>query len=288
MGDPIFDHLERKLTRAMGGTIADFKMIEEGDRILVAVSGGKDSYCMLHLLRELQRRAPISFELKVVNVDQGHPGYPAQTLRDWMAKEAYDFTMIEEDTYSVVTAKIPEGKTYCSLCSRLRRGILYRVADDMGCNKIALGHHRDDILQTFFLNLLFAGKLASMPPKLVSDDGNHIVIRPLAQCAEEDVAKYAEHMQFPILPCDLCGSQDNLQRKIVGKMINGWETERPGQKAVLLAALANVVPSHLLDVSLWKRLGLDAAKALAEATEGESLMPSARLVQSARASGGVI
>ncbi|MEO8874994.1 MAG: tRNA 2-thiocytidine(32) synthetase TtcA [Polyangiaceae bacterium] len=259
--------LERKLTRAMGKTIADFNMVEEGDRILVAVSGGKDSYAMLHLLRELKKRAPIEFTLKVVNVDQGHPGYPAQVLRDYMARESHDFTMIEEDTYSIVTAKIPEGKTYCSLCSRLRRGILYRVADDLQCNKIALGHHRDDILQTFFLNLLFAGKLASMPPKLVSDDGQHIVIRPLAQCAEEDVAAFSELMAFPILPCDLCGSQDNLQRKIVGRMIDGWEKERPGQKAILLAALGNVVPSHLLDRDLWKTLGLDAAKSLGDLRE---------------------
>ncbi|MGH7286185.1 MAG: tRNA 2-thiocytidine(32) synthetase TtcA, partial [Polyangiaceae bacterium] len=190
---PSLDHIERKLTRTMGATIAGFKMVEEGDRILVAVSGGKDSYSMLHLLRALQRRAPISFDLVVVNVDQGHPGYPAQTLRDWMATEAYDFRMIEEDTYSIVTSKIPEGKTYCSLCSRLRRGILYRVASELACNKIALGHHRDDILQTFFLNLMFAGKLASMPPKLVSDDGKHVVIRPLAQCAEEEIAIFAEY-----------------------------------------------------------------------------------------------
>ena len=279
--DVPFDALARKLTRIMGATISDFRMVEEGDRILVAVSGGKDSYSMLHLLREMQRRAPISFELKVVNVDQGHPGYPAQTLRDWMAKEQYDFRMIEEDTYSVVTSKIPEGKTYCSLCSRLRRGILYRTADDLGCNKIALGHHRDDILQTFLLNVLFAGKLAAMPPKLVSDDGKHIVIRPLAQCAEEEISTFAEYMQFPILPCDLCGSQDNLQRKIVGNMLNTWESERPGTKQIMLAALSNVVPSHLLDVDLWKSLGLDAAKSLDE--KERDLLPLTRLVASARA-----
>ena len=283
--DVAFDALERKLTRIMGQTVADFRMVEEGDRILVAVSGGKDSYSMLHLLREMQRRAPISFELKVVNVDQGHPGYPAQTLRDWMDKEQYDFRMIEEDTYSVVTSKIPEGKTYCSLCSRLRRGILYRTADELGCNKIALGHHRDDILQTFLLNVLFAGKLASMPPKLVSDDGKHVVIRPLAQCAEEEITTFAEYMQFPILPCDLCGSQDNLQRKIVGNMLNGWETDRPGTKQIMLAALSNVVPSHLLDVDLWKKLGLDAAKSLDG--EGKNLLPLTRLVASARAASDV-
>ena len=198
-----------------------------------------------------------------------------------MAKEQYDFRMIEEDTYSVVTSKIPEGKTYCSLCSRLRRGILYRTADDLGCNKIALGHHRDDILQTFLLNVLFAGKLAAMPPKLVSDDGKHIVIRPLAQCAEEEISTFAEYMQFPILPCDLCGSQDNLQRKIVGNMLNTWESERPGTKQIMLAALSNVVPSHLLDVDLWKSLGLDAAKSLDE--KERDLLPLTRLVASARA-----
>lgn len=253
------EHLARKLGRAVSRAIADFGMIQDGDRILVAVSGGKDSYTMLHLLRELQRKAPVHFDLKVVNVDQGHPGYPGHLLREYMAREGYDFTMIEENTYAIVTEKIPEGKTYCSLCSRLRRGILYRVAAELGCNKIALGHHRDDVLQTLMLNLLFAGKLASMPPKLVADQAECVVIRPLVYCAEEDIRAFAEAAAFPILPCDLCGSQDNLQRKQVGRMIDDLERQRPGTKAIMLAALGNVRPSHLLDRGLWSALGVHAA-----------------------------
>jgi tRNA 2-thiocytidine biosynthesis protein TtcA len=257
------DALERRLARAMSRAISDFRMIAEGDRIMVAVSGGKDSYALLHLLRELQRRAPVRFGIKVVNIDQGHPGYPADILCDYMAREGYDFTMIREDTYAIVTDKIPQGKTYCSLCSRLRRGILYRAAREFSCNKIALGHHRDDVLQTLMLNLLFAGQLASMPPKLVSE-GGQVVIRPLAYAAEEDLASFAEAKSFPIIPCDLCGSQDGLQRKIVGRMISEWERERPGTKAIMLAALQNVVPSHLLDIRLWKALGLESAEDLPE------------------------
>ena len=277
------DELERKLARALGRAVVDFAMIAEGDRVMVAVSGGKDSYTLLHFLRALQKKAPIDFELKVVNIDQGHPGYPAQRLRDYMARERYDFTMIEEDTYSIVTDKIPAGKTYCSLCSRLRRGILYRVASELGCTKIALGHHRDDVLQTLMLNLLFAGQLAAMPPKLVAQDGN-IVIRPLVYCAEEDIASFAEAVGFPILPCDLCGSQDNLQRKIVGAMLNDLEAKTPGIKTSMIAALQNVRPSHLLDRDLWQRLGLEAARDLAQSgTTGEgALVPLARLVREAR------
>jgi tRNA 2-thiocytidine biosynthesis protein TtcA len=251
--------LERRLGRAVSRAIADFDMVSDGDRILVAVSGGKDSYTMLHLLRALQRKAPVNFDLKVVNVDQGHPGYPAHVLREYMATQGYDFTMIEEDTYSIVTEKIPAGKTYCSLCSRLRRGILYRVATELGCNKLALGHHRDDVLQTLLLNLLFAGQLAAMPPKLVANEGRHVVIRPLAYCAEEDIRAFAELARFPILPCDLCGSQDNLQRKAVGRLLDDLERERPGSKASMLAALQNVRPSHLLDQRLWRALGVAAA-----------------------------
>jgi tRNA 2-thiocytidine biosynthesis protein TtcA len=251
--------LERRLGRGLSRAITDFGMIEEGDRILVAVSGGKDSYTMLHLLRALQRRAPIRFQLVAVNIDQGHPGYPGHVLREYMAREAYDFRMVEEDTYSIVKERTPEGKTFCSLCSRLRRGILYRVATEMGCRKIALGHHRDDVLQTLLLNLLFAGKLAAMPPKLVADDGEHIVIRPLAYCAEEDIRAFAAITGFPILPCDLCGSQELLQRKAVGRLLDDLERDRPGTKGIMMAALQNVVPSHLPDRGLWATLGLKAA-----------------------------
>jgi tRNA 2-thiocytidine biosynthesis protein TtcA len=254
--------LEKKLSKALARAITDFQMIEDGDRILVAVSGGKDSYTMLHLLRGLQRKAPVRFELKVINIDQGHPGYPGHLLTEYMAREGYDFSMIAEDTYSIVTEKIPASKTYCSLCSRLRRGILYRLAGELGCTKIALGHHRDDILQTLLLNLFFAGQLAAMPPKLIADEGRHVVIRPLAYCAEEDIVEFAKIQAFPILPCDLCGSQDNLQRKIVGRMIDDLEARHPGIKGVMLAALQNVRPSHLLDKELWKRLDLEAARDL--------------------------
>lgn len=252
--------LERKLSRAVGRAIGDFRMIEDGDRVMVAVSGGKDSHVLLHLLRELQRKAPVRFTLAAVNVDQKQPGYPGHLLREFMAREGHDFTMIEEDTYSIVKEKVPEGKTYCSLCSRLRRGILYRVASELGCTKIALGHHRDDVLHTFLLNLYFAGKLAAMPPKLVSDDGKHVVIRPLAYCAEEDIAAFAREKAFPILPCNLCGSQEHLQRKAVARMLADQEAARPGTKAIMLAALGNVVPSHLVDRELWSRLGLEAAR----------------------------
>jgi tRNA 2-thiocytidine biosynthesis protein TtcA len=280
--------IEKKLSRAMGRAMGDFQMLDEGDRVLVAVSGGKDSYTMLHLLRAFQKKSPVRFEMKVVNIDQGHPGYPADRLRGYMAREGYDFTMIEEDTYSIVTDKIPEGKTYCSLCSRLRRGILYRVADELQTNKIALGHHREDVLQTFFLNLYFAGKLASMPPKLLADDGRHMVIRPLVYCAEEDIAAFSEAMEFPILPCDLCGSQDNLQRKIVGQQLDDLERARPGTKQIMLAALQNVRPSHLLDHSLWdakmltgdrtpgERVPSERGKPLADALD---LVPAERLVR---------
>ena len=267
----------------MSRAVMDFQMLAEGDRVMVCVSGGKDSYTMLHMLRELQQRAPIRFELVVVNIDQGHPGYPADRLRKYMREESYDFTMIEEDTYSIVTDKIPEGKTYCSLCSRLRRGILYRVAKEMRCTKIALGHHRDDILQTLLLNLFFAGQLAAMPPKLMAQDG-HVVIRPLAYCAEEDIAAYAKEKAFPILPCDLCGSQDNLQRKIVGQMINDLEAKHPDIKAVMLAATQNVRPSHLLDKGLWQKLGLEAARE----EESSGLVGASRLVRDARAATGIV
>lgn len=266
--------VERRLNRAMSRALMDFGMLENGDRVMVCVSGGKDSYTMLHLLRDLAKRAPVAFEIVVVNVDQGHPGYPADRLRSYMRTEGYDFHMIEEDTYSIVTDKIPAGKTFCSLCSRLRRGILYRVARELRCTKIALGHHREDILQTLLLNLFFSGQLGAMPPKLVSAEG-HIVIRPLAYCAEEDIAAYARAKEFPILPCDLCGSQDNLQRKQVGALLNDLEEKHPGLKSVMLAATQNVRPSQLLDKDLWRTLGLSAAKEV----ENDGLVRLDRLVR---------
>jgi tRNA 2-thiocytidine biosynthesis protein TtcA len=263
--------LERKLGRAVGRAVTDFSMIEEGDRILVAVSGGKDSYTMLHLLRELAKRAPVRFELRAVHIDQGHPGYDGDRLRDWLERHEYPHSLIKEDTYSIVTEKIPAGKTYCSLCSRLRRGVLYRVAQELGLNKIALGHHRDDVLQTLLLNLMFAGQLAAMPPKLVPNEAPLVVVRPLVYCAEEDIRAFAEIEGFPILPCDLCGSQEHLQRKVVGRMIDEMEARRPGTKKIMLAALRNVRPSHLLDRSLWSSLGLRAA---AEPSEASSTVPT--------------
>jgi tRNA 2-thiocytidine biosynthesis protein TtcA len=271
---------EKRLARAMGRAVGDFAMLGEGDRVLVAVSGGKDSYTLLHLLRDLQKRAPVRFSLVAVNIDQGHPGYPADVLVDWMRREGYDFRLVREDTYSIVKEKIPAGKTYCSLCSRLRRGVLYRVATELGCNKIALGHHRDDILQTFWLNFQFAGMLAAMPPKLVSEAEDRApltVIRPLAYCAEEDIRELAAARAFPILPCDLCGSQDNLQRKVAGRMLDEMERARPGTKAVMLAALQNVHPSHLLDRDLWRSMGL--AVASEPSLEPGDVVPLARLAR---------
>lgn len=260
----------------MGRAIGDFDMISEGDTIMVAVSGGKDSYTLLELLRSLQRRAPVNFALKVVNIDQGHPGYPAETLRTYMRNEGYDFRMVEEDTFSIVTEKISSGKTFCSLCSRLRRGILYRVATELGCNKIALGHHRDDILQTLLLNLFFAGQLGAMPPKLAAEYG-HIVIRPLAYCDEADIERYAAFRAFPILPCNLCGSQDNLQRKIIGRMIGDLEATHPGVKASMLAAVQNVRPTQLLDRNLWASLGITLAQEAPPKADG-GLIGAARLL----------
>ena len=278
--DPTREQLERRLGRAMARAIADYTMIDPGDRILVAVSGGKDSHTLLYLLEQLQRKAPVRFELKVVNIDQGHPGYPADVLREFMARQGYDFTLIEDDTYSIVTEKIPPGKTYCSLCSRLRRGILYRIAGELGCSKIALGHHRDDLLQTLLLNLMFAGQLASMPPKLVPKPPHtgSVVIRPLAYCGEDDIRAFAELAGFPILPCDLCGSQEQLQRKRVARLVDDLERERPGTKAVMLAALQNVRPSHLLDRGLWSALNMHLPQEQDESMEDTATISERRLV----------
>jgi tRNA 2-thiocytidine biosynthesis protein TtcA len=250
--------LEKRLCRQMGQAIADYNMIEEGDRVMVCMSGGKDSYAMLDILLKMQQRAPVNFELVAVNLDQKQPGFPEHVLPQYLAKTGVAFHIENQDTYSIVKDKIPDGKTMCSLCSRLRRGILYRVADELGATKIALGHHRDDILQTFFLNMFFGGKLKSMPPKLVSDDGRHVVIRPLACVAEKDLARWAEHRQFPIIPCTLCGSQENLQRKQVAAMLHEWEKKYPGRVENMFTALQNVVPSHLADGTLHDFKGLTA------------------------------
>jgi tRNA 2-thiocytidine biosynthesis protein TtcA len=251
--------LEQRLLREVGRACKRYRLIEAGDRILVAVSGGKDSYGMLHLLRLLQRRAPVGFSLVAVNLDQGHPGYPGHLLEGWLREQGYEHRMIRRDTYSIVTEKIPAGKTYCSLCSRLRRGILYDVAQAQGCSKIALGHHRDDVIETLMLNLLYAGQIKAMPPRLRSDDGRNVVIRPLVSCAEEDLAALAAEQGFPILPCDLCGSQENLQRKRIKRMLAELSAENPNVKGNLYAALGNVRPSHLLDARLREAVGLDPA-----------------------------
>ena len=239
--------LEKRLCHQVGKAIMDFNMIEEGDRVMVCVSGGKDSYGLLDILLKLQARAPIRFELVAVNLDQKQPGFPDHILPAYLKQLGVPFHIETQDTYSIVKKVIPEGKTMCSLCSRLRRGILYRVADELKITKIALGHHRDDMLQTFFLNMFFGGKLKGMPPKLVSDNGGHIVIRPLANVAEKDLTRWAAHRQFPIIPCSLCGSQENLQRKQIGNMLRDWEKQHPGRIESMFTALQNVVPSHLMD-----------------------------------------
>src|SRR3954470_22379280 len=239
--------VERRLLRDIGRAVGDHRLIESGDRILVAMSGGKDSYAMCVLLRDLQARAPIAFDLLAVHLDQGQPGYDGAPLERWLASEGIPHKVLHEDTYSIVTDKIPEGKTYCSLCARLRRGILYRAAGELGCNKIALGHHRDDALETLLLNLFFGGKLASMPPRLTSDDGRHIVIRPLIYCAESALAELAAQRNFPILPCNLCGSQEQAQRKQMKALLASMEAKHPTLRQTMLAAMGNVNPSHLFD-----------------------------------------
>jgi tRNA 2-thiocytidine biosynthesis protein TtcA len=239
--------LQKRLRRLVGQAIGDFGLIEPGDRVMVCLSGGKDSYGLLDVLLSLKDRAPLSFEIVAVNLDQKQPGFPAHVLPDYLAGRGVPFHIAEQDTYSVVKRLIPEGRTMCSLCSRLRRGVLYRVASELGATKIALGHHRDDLLATFFLNLFFGGKLKTMPPKLVSDDGKHVVIRPLAYVRERDLVRYAEARAFPLIPCTLCGSQDNLQRKQVTAMMREWEKRFPGRLDSIFNALANVVPTHLLD-----------------------------------------
>ncbi len=248
--------LEKRLCRLTGQAIVDFNMIEEGDRVMVCVSGGKDSYSMLDILLKLQARAPVRFELIAVNLDQKQPGFPEHILPEYLKSRGVPFHIEEQDTYSIVKRVVKEGKTMCSLCSRLRRGALYKVASELGCNKIALGHHRDDILQTFLLNLFFGGRLKSMPPKLLSDEGNHIVIRPMAYVSETDLQAWSEEQAFPIIPCTLCGSQENLQRKQVGNLLRQWDQQFPGRINTMFSALTKAVPSHLLDPNLFDFKGL--------------------------------
>jgi tRNA 2-thiocytidine biosynthesis protein TtcA len=243
--------LQKRLRRNVGQAIADFNMIEDGDRIMVCLSGGKDSYTLLDILQNLQRSAPVNFELVAVNLDQKQPGFPEHILPEYLASLGIEYKIVEEDTYSIVKDKIPEGKTTCSLCSRLRRGILYRTAKELGATKIALGHHRDDMIETMFLNMFYGGKLKGMPAKLVSDDSQHMVIRPLAYCKEKDIEKYAVAREFPIIPCNLCGSQENLQRKHIKAMLNEWDKTHPGRVETIFSAMQNVVPSHLADANLF-------------------------------------
>ncbi|HZC02413.1 MAG TPA: tRNA 2-thiocytidine(32) synthetase TtcA [Gammaproteobacteria bacterium] len=248
--------LHKRLRRNVGRAIEDFNMIEEGDRVMVCLSGGKDSYSLLDILLSLRRNAPVRFELVAVNLDQKQPGFPEHVLPDYLRQLAIPFHILEQDTYSVVKRVIPEGKTLCGLCSRLRRGILYTFAKEQGMTKIALGHHREDIIETLFLNLFFGGKLKAMPPKLLSDDGSHVVIRPLAYCKEEDIAQYAAWRNFPIIPCKLCGSQDNLQRAVIKNMLKSWEREFPGRLESIFNSIRNIAPSHLADRRLFDFAGL--------------------------------
>lgn len=278
------DELER-LTRDLGRDLArcatDFSMLSANDRVMVCLSGGKDSYTMLTLLARLRERAPFPFSLIAVHLDQGHPGYDGTPLERWLVEHDFEHRIVREDTYRVVKANVPEGKTYCALCSRLRRGVLYNVAQELGCTKVALGHHRDDALETLMMNLMFTGSLRAMPPKLISDDGRNTLIRPLLYAAEKDIARYAALMQFPILPCDLCGSQEQLKRKQVKRWLAELEQLAPQARESMLAATMNVRPSQLLDKSLWQQLGLPVARDDEETTaaqaENRARKPALRL-----------
>jgi len=259
-----FLRLKKKLERSVGEAIGDYNMIGDGDTVLVCVSGGKDSYTLLSCLLALRERAPVDFRIVAMNLDQKQPGFPDHVLPAYFESIGVDYRIVTEDTYSIVKDKIPEGKTTCSLCSRLRRGIIYRTAKEIGATRIALGHHRDDMLETLFLNMFFGGKIKAMPPKLVSDDGNHVVIRPLAYCAEADIARFARAMDYPIIPCNLCGSLEHAQRKQIKAMLQGWGREFPGRIESLATALKNVVPSHLADSRLFDFVSLTQQTVVAE------------------------
>ena len=251
-----FNKLQKRLRHEVGRAIEDFGMIEEGDKVMVCLSGGADSYTMLDILQRLQKSAPVSFELVAVNLDQKQPGFPEHVLPEYLDQAQLEYHILEQDTYSVVTDIIPQGKTMCGLCSRLRRGILYTFAKRNGFTKIALGHHRDDIIETLFLNMFYGGKLKSMPPKLLSDDGENIVIRPLAYCKEKDIKQYAEQQEFPIIPCTLCGSQDNLQRQVIKEMLQDWDRNHPGRIETIFSSMQTVVPSHLADNDAYDFKGI--------------------------------
>ncbi len=250
----------KNLRRDVGRAIADFDMIADGDLVMVCLSGGKDSYTLLDILSSLKRHAPIHFELHAVNLDQKQPGFPEHVLPEYLENLGVTYKILEQDTYSIVTDKVPEGKTFCGLCSRLRRGILYNYAESIGANKIALGHHRDDIVETLFLNMFYGGKLKAMPPKLLSDDRRNIVIRPLAYCKEAEISRYAELAGFPIIPCNLCGSQDSLQRQAIKNMLQGWQREHPGRVETIFRAISNVSPSQLADSELFDFSGLEGVR----------------------------
>lgn len=253
-----FNKLQKRLRRQVGNAIIDYGMIHEGDKVMVCLSGGKDSYTMLEILMNLQRNAPVDFELVAVNLDQKQPGFPEHVLPEYLDARGVNYHILERDTYSVVKEKTPEGKTTCALCSRLRRGSLYGFAEEIGATKVALGHHREDILETLFLNMFFGGSLKSMPPKLLSDDGKNIVIRPLAYCREADIAEFSRQMAFPIIPCNLCGSQPNMQRQVVKEMLAEWEIKHPGRLETMFKAVTNVAPSQLADRNLFDFEGLEA------------------------------
>lgn len=253
-----FNKVQKRLRRETGRAIADYQMIEEGDVVMVCLSGGKDSYTLLEILRNLQTSAPVNFKLIAVNLDQKQPGFPEHILPDYLQEQGVAYHILERDTYSIVKETVPEGKTTCGICSRLRRSTLYAFADQIGATKIALGHHRDDIIETFFLNIFYAGKLKAMPPKLLSDSGTNILIRPLAYCREADIIRFAEYKDFPIIPCNLCGSQENLQRQAIKAMLQGWEKSHPGRVENIFRALSNVAPSQLADRNLFDFLSMQA------------------------------